>query len=322
MLRLRETGECDIHFPELLFYLDFPGHIFRRVKAVRVTIPCVAGPYTNVSATLKLIESWTRREVPTDLSLPLEPPEPDVTVLPQKAIATSTGSGDTGMFDLNFRDERYLPFEGAGAISTWELELPQAIRPFDYSTIADVVIHLSYSARDGGESFKDAVTTRLITALNDPKPLVDTDATMNRLFSLRHEFPDAWSQLVNTAGGPTRTCTLQLSKQHFPSFLDYERQTSVNGTVPKSIRLEVRGLSAHLSPRGPLPDPVDIELNGQTAPATGWAIPTFVLTGTDALKSTSIGNADDVACELKVDGTLRAEDWNDLYLLLEYDVGT
>jgi len=31
-----------------------------------------------------------------------------------------------GMPKLNFRDERYLPFEGAGAISTWQLELIQA----------------------------------------------------------------------------------------------------------------------------------------------------------------------------------------------------
>ena len=133
------------HIPELLFDLDFPGQYFRRIKTVRVTIPCVAGPFTNVSATLRLTQSWTRREVPTDLSLA---PEPDATVLPQTAIATCTGSGDTGMFELNFRDERYLPFEGAGAISTWRLELPQAIRLFDYNTIADVVIHLSYNARD------------------------------------------------------------------------------------------------------------------------------------------------------------------------------
>jgi len=37
------------------------------------------------------------------------------------------------MFDLNFRDERYLPFEGAGAISVWQLELTQdrALRQFD-----------------------------------------------------------------------------------------------------------------------------------------------------------------------------------------------
>jgi hypothetical protein len=33
--------------------------------------------------------------------------------------------GDAGMFELNFRDERYLPFEGAGAISEWRLEFLQ-----------------------------------------------------------------------------------------------------------------------------------------------------------------------------------------------------
>jgi len=88
------------------------------------------------------------------------------------AIATSNCNGDTGLFELNFRDERYLPFEGAGAISTWHLELPSVIRSFDYDTIADVIIHLSYNARDGGESFKQAVNTQLITALNNWKKLL------------------------------------------------------------------------------------------------------------------------------------------------------
>jgi hypothetical protein len=150
---------------------------------------------------------------------------------------------------------------------------------------------------------------------------------MSRLFSLRQEFPDAWHQLVHASDGQARTCTLQLSKQHFPSFLDYAWQTSVDGAVPKSIRLEVTSLSAHLSPRGPLPpdDAIDIVLNGQTAPPTGWAIPTFDLSAPDTLSpdtlsSPSIGNADVVTCDLTIDGPLRAEDWNDLYLLMDYDV--
>jgi hypothetical protein len=33
-------------------------------------------------------------------------------------IATSTAQNDAGVFEFNFRDERYMPFEGAGAIST------------------------------------------------------------------------------------------------------------------------------------------------------------------------------------------------------------
>ena len=32
---------------------------------------------------------------------------------------------DSGLFEPNLRDERYLPFEGCGAISSWCLELPK-----------------------------------------------------------------------------------------------------------------------------------------------------------------------------------------------------
>ena len=108
------------------------------------------------------------------------------------------------------------------------------------SRIADVVIHLSYSARNAGEGFKDAVNTQLIAALKVPKPLVDAHATLSRLFSLRQEFLDAWHQLVQASDGQARTCTLQLSKQHFPSFIDYAWKTSVVGTGPGSIKLSVK----------------------------------------------------------------------------------
>lgn len=40
------------------------------------------------------------------------------------------------MFETNLHDERLLPFEGAGAESTWKLELPASFRQFDYSTIS------------------------------------------------------------------------------------------------------------------------------------------------------------------------------------------
>ena len=125
------------------------------------------------------------------------------------------------MFEFNFRDERYLPFEGAGAISTWRLELPRAIRLFDYDTIADVVIHLSYTAQDGGESFKQAVNAQLIAALNDwKKLLIDTNgATLERLFSLRQDFSADWSRFL--AADQPQVLTLHLSKQHFPRYLDY-----------------------------------------------------------------------------------------------------
>ena len=42
-----------------------------------------------------------------------------------QSIVTSSGTNDPGLFEANLREERFLPFEGAGAESTWQLELPE-----------------------------------------------------------------------------------------------------------------------------------------------------------------------------------------------------
>ena len=48
---------------------------------------------------------------------------------------------------------RFLPFEGAGAISTWTLVLP-AIRSYDCVTISDVILHMRCTARDGAQALR------------------------------------------------------------------------------------------------------------------------------------------------------------------------
>ncbi len=62
--------------------------------------------------------------------------------VPIRAIAVDSGQDGSGVFELNSRDERYLPLEGAGAVSNWRSELPQEFRQFDYDTISDVVMYL------------------------------------------------------------------------------------------------------------------------------------------------------------------------------------
>jgi hypothetical protein len=43
-------------------------------------------------------------------------------------------------------------FRGAGAVeSKWRLELPSKLRCFDYGTISDVNLHISYTAKDERE---------------------------------------------------------------------------------------------------------------------------------------------------------------------------
>ena len=42
--------------------------------------------------------------------------------------------------ELDAQSELLLPFEGLGVDAHWELRMPKAANPFDYSTVADVLI--------------------------------------------------------------------------------------------------------------------------------------------------------------------------------------
>src|SRR5208283_3761099 len=128
LVMLRETGTCQIALDEVLFEYDHPGQYFRRLRSVAITVPCVTGPYTGVNATLTLGTSAYRTTTalanpyPPDLGGPSAPTNYASTGGGVQ-VATSTGQNDAGLFDVNLRDERWLPFEGRGAISTWSLEL-------------------------------------------------------------------------------------------------------------------------------------------------------------------------------------------------------
>jgi len=51
---------------------------------------------------------------------------------------------DSGLFEVNLRDERWLPFEGQGAVSAWSLTLDPRDNNFDLSSVTDVVLHIRY----------------------------------------------------------------------------------------------------------------------------------------------------------------------------------
>lgn len=244
---LRERGSCEFELPEVLFDLDFPGQYFRRVKSVRLSIPCVAGPHTSVSAKLTLLRSAYRKQ--TGLGgeeYPYAGASDDRFVQDPvgiQFIATSRAQGDTGLFELNFRDERYLPFEGAGAISRWRLELPSLtpttpstvpeFRQFDYHTISDVVLDLGYTARNGGDKLRSDAQGAIQSALNRIRE-ISTEAPESglvRVFSLRKEFPDALHSLLTTG-----TTSITLLPQHFPYMLRY---AGVGLEVTENVQLHV-----------------------------------------------------------------------------------
>jgi hypothetical protein len=244
-LQLRTTGRCEIEIPEWMFDMDFPGHYMRRIKSVSLTIPCVTGPYTGVHCRLTLLGSMTR--VDPRLSTPphecccpkgccdscddvvrlaheYTPCPDDPRIVRQfgarEAVATSTGQNDTGLFTLDFNDQRYLPFEYAGAVSRWCIELPAENNYFDTSTQTDCIVRLGITAREGGPLLRRAAEAAA-------RGRLPGDGW--RLIDVRHEFPDAWERFKNCVGHDTNNhIDLCFERRMFP-FVPGDQEIIIGG---------------------------------------------------------------------------------------------
>jgi hypothetical protein len=207
LIQLKNTGTCIIQVPEALFDLDHPGHYMRRMKSVSLSITGIGGPYVSVGGELSLISNRYRRNTTlrqgagTDKEKYEEQAGNDdrfaYNLGSIQSIATSSAQTDSGTFELNFRDERYLPFEGTGAISTWQLRLPSALRQFDYGTISDVILHLRFTARDGGTEFRTCVEGGLREIVNE-MTLAANRSGLYQSYVLGQQFPNEWYQLKQT----------------------------------------------------------------------------------------------------------------------------
>lgn len=222
LLQLRETGRCTVTLLESMFDMDGPGHYFRRVKTVSVSIPCVTGPYASVNCTLTLLRSSIRKS-PTlgDAGYKRQNAEDERFTDyygSLQAIVTSSAQNDSGLFEANLRDERYLPFENCGVLSEWQLELPANPsrgdpRQFDYKTISDVILHIRYTARDGGALLRKAAVDHVSSSIEAAKA-----AGSVRLFAVRDEFPSEWARFQGLTPGADQRFELafNLREEHYP----------------------------------------------------------------------------------------------------------
>jgi Tc toxin complex TcA C-terminal TcB-binding domain len=218
LLTLKSTGTCTVTIPEWLYDRDCPGHYMRRIKTVAISIPSVVGPYTSVNCTLSLLKSTLRKSPVAGDDYARQGSDDDrfVDYVAGQSVVTSTASNDSGLFETNLRDERFLPFEGAGAEGTWKLELPQDYRAFDYATISDVILHIRYTARRGVDPSK---VKAALAHLFEPA----SQSILSLLFNLRHDFSTEWAAFLNGADFASR-----IRKDHFPYFTQ-EKEITIRG---------------------------------------------------------------------------------------------
>jgi Tc toxin complex TcA C-terminal TcB-binding domain/ABC toxin N-terminal region/Neuraminidase-like domain/Salmonella virulence plasmid 28.1kDa A protein len=282
LLTLLEKGACDFDLPESLFDGDYPGHYQRHLVRVSLTVVYPSpGKFDNVKGTLTLTKNSVRISTDLGSGYPRQaPPTQDPRfvdqygAVPQK-IVLGNAQDDPGLFltaiNNNLSDQRYLPFEGAGTISSWHLELPAANNEIDLTTIGDVIIHLYYTALDGGDTFKQAVEAN--NAQNLPTSGL-------KLFSAQNDFSASWQGFFTPPANTDQTLALSLPPSRFPNWTRGKTITVTGLTV---LAVSWNAGNFALQPQAPLPT-ADVTLT----PVAGVTEPN-VAAGNVAVANTSLG---------------------------------
>jgi hypothetical protein len=196
--RFRETGVMLFATPMELFNRDFPGHYLRLIKRVRSSVIALIPPTQGIRATLST--AGVSRVVIGDTAF-----QTVVVNHGPQSVALSSPVNATGLFELDPQSEMLLPFENIGVDTIWELRMPKAANLFQYSTIADVLLTIEYTALD---SF--IYRQQVIQMLN---PSISAD----RPFSFRHQFADQWYELHNPGQTATpMTVRFKTVREDFP----------------------------------------------------------------------------------------------------------
>lgn len=316
---LREGGMCTFELPEALFDLDHPGHYLRRIRSVRLTIPAVVGPYTSLGANLQLVSHKTRvdKAVGGYAEFPVGGDGRfGYGTGGGQSIATSTAVSDGGLFNLDFKDERYLPFEYAGAISTWKLELPgqdaQRIRQFDYRSIEDVVIHIDYTARQGGGQLRAKAEETLAERFNE---LLGENEPAALVVSVHEAFPNEWEQFFAVSSGD-HVLSLPMKAEHFPYFARHNgfevTKVGLILLLDPSLASGTRSFASELSLLEEAPQNL-AQVNGEAFMTTTFTLGTPVQPGTWTLTI-----ADSVLGDLKTEGDLDPNKVVGMLMVLRY----
>ncbi len=232
LLQLKTKGSCTFRLSEELFDYDFPGHYNRQIKAISLAFN--VGEGQKVNATLTQLSSKLVMDTDIKAVKHLIDPANEATAnvranwRANQQVALShvdQYTENSGMFELNFGDERYLPFEGTGAVSNWNLEINGKKGDYNPNDLLDVTIKLRYTAKQGGSRFANEVKGVL-------KPYNATS-----FFDLAYNFSDEWAALTE---GETNDVSITLTQDMFPNmsssriiglFIRYEYKNGQGGAI-------------------------------------------------------------------------------------------
>ena len=220
--RLKETGEMWFQTTEQDFDQEFPGHYFRRIHKIKVSVLALVPPARGIRATLTNIGP-SRVMVPGTAGFELR-------TLPasNESVSLTSPQNASGLFELDIQSELKLPFEGVGVDTLWHFELPMPANPMDFDSIADVQVTFEYTARYSADYRAELVA--------NPQKLPRVFGAV-RVFSFRAELADQWYALHNPPLAPAATdihATFTVDASDFPSGMNNVRVKRLTLYMPVS----------------------------------------------------------------------------------------
>ncbi|HVR25359.1 MAG TPA: neuraminidase-like domain-containing protein [Candidatus Polarisedimenticolia bacterium] len=299
--KFRSTGVFPFNITNELLDREFPGQYLRLVHNVRVSVIALIPPSHGIRATLSTVgnsyaviggDTFQRVRVQRG-------PE---------TIAFTSPINATGFFEMDAQSDLLAPFDGMGLEAAWEFRMPRAANPIDYSTIADVLINLEYTALNSYD-YEQQVLGNL-----------SREVQLDRAFSLRQDFPDVWYDLhhaeaVELPDHPL-TVKFEVQDEDFPPNLDRPlriKQLALyfvpsKGVSPRPVELD------HLSIDTPGMAPsanATADGDGVISTRRGWKAPTGTPVGNWELKL-----VDDTAKVTR--GYFQNEDIDDILFVISY----
>jgi hypothetical protein len=92
-------------------------------------------------------------------------------------------------------------------------------RQFDYGALTDVVLHMHYTAREGGDALRDTVQAELQAGTLAAIELAEQSSGLARLVSLRHEPNGLYRFLAKQSADRVAQMVLDLAPTRFPFLL-------------------------------------------------------------------------------------------------------
>jgi hypothetical protein len=253
-LDFRRTGTLAFATPMALFDGDFPGHYLRMIRQVRTSVVALLPTDRLIRATLYsngISRVTTGQDgVFSDIVVRHDP----------GIVAFTSPVNASGVFELDVQPDMLLPFESSGVDTTWELQLPPAANPFDFSTIVDVLVTIDYTALHD-----DTLRAQVTARLNNNR-----DRGADRVFSLARDFPDQWYDLNNPTDPAARPATVTLRDVDFPATITQLATANVAVRLASAVAVPDTVVSLHRGGAGGDATAIDGIASTRRGNAAAW----------------------------------------------------